>query len=564
MSKGVPMKLVLDLLQQMSVFLVIAYLFTKTPMFRTLTSERLRFRETLILYLTFSAFSILGTYFGLPIRDAIANTRAIGAVLAGIVGGPALGVAVGFTGGLHRYTLGGFTAFSCAVSTTVEGLIGGLAHLYLVRRGKPEQVFSPLVAGVVTFVCEVLQMLIILSLSHPFEAAHDLVAVIAVPMTLANSIGAALFISIIRDQRGMYDKFGTIFSGRALKIAEQTLGFLERGFNRDSAAAIARIIHRETGVGAVGITDRERILAFVGIGADHHQPGTSIASDFTRETIEHNRVVFTDGVHRHFNCPLAPDCPLDSAIWVPLHVDNQVIGTIMLFEPRTKLFLNLNKTLGEGIARLLSEQLLRSRYEEQKSLLTQSELKLIQAQINPHFLFNALNTIIAVIRQDAVQARELLLHLSNFFRKNLKRSGELATLAEELDHVRSYLLIETARFGERLQVETRIDESLRQMKIPTFTLQPLIENAIKHGISELLGGGQITLSAQKADDDTLIIIEDNAGCYREAATGDGLGMGLVDKRIKNLCGERFGLSLSCKAGEWTRVTLRLPQQGCGT
>lgn len=557
------MKLVLDLLQQMSVFLVIAYLFTKSPMFRSLTGERLRFREKLVLYVTFSIFSILGTYFGLPIRDAIANTRAIGAVLAGVIGGPLLGTAVGFTGGLHRFTLGGFTAFACGVSTTVEGLVGGLVHLYLVRRGKSEQVFSPLVAGAVTFFCEVLQMLIILLLAHPFSDARDLVAVIAVPMTLANSFGAALFISIIRDQRSMYDKFGTIFSGRALKIAEQTLGILEQGFNRITAEAIAKIIHKETGVGAVGITDREQILAFVGAGSDHHTPGTPIASEFTRQTIREKRVVFADGVHLHFNCPLSSGCPLDSAIWVPLHVDGEVIGTIMLFEPRNKLFLNLNKTLGEGIARLLSEQLLRSRYEQQKNLLTQSELKLVQAQINPHFLFNALNTIIAVIRQDADRARELLLHLSNFFRKNLKRSGELATLAEELDHVNSYLLIEKARFGERLSVETQIDEELRQLKIPTFTLQPLIENAIKHGISEMLDNGCIQLRATGDDTQAQIVIEDNAGRYHEPGASGGLGMQLVDKRIKNLCGENFGLNVACEPGEWTRITLCLPKQGCG-
>ena len=98
-----------------------------------------------------------------------------------------------------------------------------------------------------------------------------------------------------------------------------------------------------------------------------------------------------------------------------------MIGTINLYEPRNKKFLNMNKTLGEGIASLLSNQLLLARYQEQKNLLMQTELKLLQAQINPHFLFNTLNTIISITRNDAVRARGLLIHLSNFFRKNLKR-----------------------------------------------------------------------------------------------------------------------------------------------
>lgn len=553
------MKLVLDLLQQMSVFLVIAYLFTKSPAFRTLTGETLHLRQKIILYLTFSTFSIMGTYFGLPIQDAIANTRAIGAVLAGLIGGPVLGVAVGFTGGLHRFTLGGFTAFSCGVSTTVEGLLGGLAHLYFVRRGRAEQIYSPSSAFAVTFISEAVQMLLILLLAHPHENALSLVRVIAVPMTLANSCGAALFISIIRDQRRMYDKVGAIFSGKAFKVAERTLDILVQGFNEKTAEAMAQIIHAETGVGAVGITDREKILAFIGTGADHHGPGTPISSEITRRTIRENRVFFADGVREHFICPLVENCPLDAALLVPLHVDNEVIGTIMLFEPKDKLFLNLNRTLGEGIASLLSAQLLRSRYERQKSLLVQSELKLVQAQINPHFLFNTLNTIIAVIRQDSDRARELLLHLSKIFRKNLKRSSDLSTLAEELDHVNSYLVIEKARFQDRLTVVQEIDPELLNLQIPTFTLQPIIENAIKHGIAQRLEPGTIHLRAQREGELALICIEDNAGRFSAEHKEGGLGMTLVDKRIKNLCGERFGIRIETSPEEWTRVCLNLPQ-----
>ncbi len=117
------MQLIFSLIQQMSVFMVIAYLFTKSPAFKPLTGESISRQQKIILYFVFTAFSIMGTYFGMPVSDAIANTRAIGAVLAGLIGGPVLGGgAVGFTAGLHRYSLGGgFTAFSCSISTTVEG-----------------------------------------------------------------------------------------------------------------------------------------------------------------------------------------------------------------------------------------------------------------------------------------------------------------------------------------------------------------------------------------------------------------------------------------------------------
>ncbi len=283
--------------------------------------------------------------------------------------------------------------------------------------------------------------------------------------------------SIINDQRRMIDRASVLFAAKAFRIAERTLNVLPQGFNGGTAQTMARIIFEETGVAAVAITDRERIMAFTGLGADHHAPGTPISSPLTRRAIAEKCVVYVDGRDGHYVCPVSDDCQLWSVLVVPLLLDDNVIGTIKLYEARNKVFHPMNRTLGEGITGLLSSQLLLSRYEEQKDLLTLAELKVIQAQVNPHFLFNTLNTIIAIVRKDADRARELLIHLSHFFRKNLKRSSDLSTLEEELDQVASYLTIEKARFEDRLTVETDIDPSLLLLKIPAFTLQPLMEDA---------------------------------------------------------------------------------------
>jgi len=557
------MKLFFSLVEAMSVFLVIAYLYCKSPGFKPLMGESLRRRDKLYLYVFFSIISIMGTYLGMPVRDAIANTRAIGPVLAGIIGGPVLGLAVGFTGGMHRYFLGGFTAFSCGLSTTTEGLIGGLVHLYLCRRGPSEKIFKPQVAFVTAFFAEVVQMLIILLFSRPYGNAIELVKAIAIPMIVSSAIGAALFMSIIRDQKNRYDSLGALFSDKAFKIAERTINIMQKGFVGDAPANIAKIIYEETGVGAVAITDTERVLAFVGSGSDHHKPGSPIAASETRKAIQDRQVIFLDGVNDHYCCALSAKCSLDSVLVVPLHIDTEVIGAIKLYEPRNKAFLNMNKSLGEGIARLLSSQLLLSRYHHQQDLLTIAELKLIRAQVNPHFLFNALNTIISIIRNDSARARGLLIELSNFFRKNLKRNADLSTLQEELDHVNSYLKIEKARFENRLVIETSIDPTLLSLKIPTFTLQPLVENSIKHGISQMLDQGKTKISAYRENGFAIIEIEDNAGTFDEAKQSkDGLGISIVDKRIKNLLGKDFGTSVTCIPQEMTRVTVRFPVEGC--
>ncbi|MGL6624195.1 LytS/YhcK type 5TM receptor domain-containing protein [Aeromonas jandaei] len=554
------MQLVLSLLQQMSVSLVIAYLFSKSPLLRPLANYSVRLPHKVLIYIIFSSFCILGTYVGLDIDDAIANTRAVGAVLGGLLGGPLVGFLVGVTGGLHRYTLGGFTDLACAISTTCEGLLGGIVHWRLMRAGKMDALFEPRIAFFTTLYAEILQMVIILLVATPFDKSLLLVRTIATPMILANSCGAALFISMIRDQQQMYEKFSRVFSAKALNIANRTVGIMSQGFTPEASHKIARIIQEETGVGAVAITDTDKILAFIGTGEDHHLPGTPITSAITMRAIERNKVLFADGNAQPYRCSLSPQCQLGSVLVIPLQGDKGVIGTIKLYEPKKRLFLKINHTLGEGIANLLSQQLLAGRLEQQQRLLVQSELKLIQAQINPHFLFNTLNTISAITRQDPGKARDLLLHLSRFFRKNLKRQSGLTTLQEEQEHCRSYLEIELARFGDRLTVQNDIPAHLATLQLPSFTLQPLIENAIKHGISTLLDKGCLHLYTEETQETVTIHVEDNAGAWQPRPAGDGLGMTIVDRRLKSAFGERYGVTVSCEPEQWTRVSVTLPKE----
>jgi len=497
----------------------------------------------------------------LAIENAIANTRAIGAVMGGLLGGPFVGFAVGFTGGIHRYSMGGFTDLACAISTTVEGVLGGLVHLYYMRRGLVERIFNPFLAFAVLLVAEVLQMSIILFVAEPFEQALALVNTIALPMIIANSVGAALFMSIIQDRKTIYEKFSASFSSKALSIAERTVGILNSGFNRENTQKIAQIIYEETGVGAVSITDRDKILAFIGIGDDHHLPGTLISSQHTKLAIENGSLIFADGYEVAYQCSIKSSCKLGATLIIPLlGSDNEVLGTIKLYEPKQRLFSSLNRSLGEGLAKLLSNQILSSRYIEQQTLLTQAELRLLQAQVNPHFLFNALNTISAVIRRDPNKARELIQNLSQFFRRNLKHNIESVMIQDELKHINTYLKIELARFSDRLQVNFNIDEQLLTQYVPTFTLQPLVENAIKHGTSTLLENGIIDVTGYIENDLVVLKVIDNAGTYfmNEIEPQSGLGLQIVDKRLKNSFGDIYGITMLCQSGISTRAEIKFP------
>ncbi|UTZ20829.1 sensor histidine kinase [Vibrio campbellii] len=553
------MELVISLLQQMCVYLVLAYMLSKTPIILPLLSISSRLSHRLICYVLFSGFCILGTYFGLQINDAIANTRAIGAVMGGLFGGPVVGFAVGLTGGIHRYTLGGFTDLACAISTTAEGLIGGLLHVYLIKRNKGAMLFNPSVVFSVTFVAEIVQMILLLAVAKPFDQAYELVSAIAAPMIIANSVGAALFMSILQDRKTIFEKYSATFSRRALSIADRSVGILSTGFNSENADKIARIIYEETKVGAVAITDQEKILAFVGIGDDHHRPNTPISSQSTLDSMEKNDIIYLDGSERPYQCSLAQDCKLGSALIIPLRAGKEVVGTIKLYEPKRKLFSTANMSMAEGIAQLLSSQILYGDYQQQQTLLAQAEIKLLHAQVNPHFLFNALNTISAITRRDPDKARELIQNLSHFFRSNLKQNIKTVTLKEELAHVNSYLSIEKARFTDRLEVEIDIEPKLLDIKLPSFTLQPLVENAIKHGISNMLEGGKVKIYSQAHPQGALITVEDNAGSYEPPKENhSGLGMGIVDKRLSNQFGRDSALKITSQQHQFTKMSFIIP------
>jgi two-component system LytT family sensor kinase len=548
-----------SLMQQMCVYLVVAYLLSKTPLFAPLMQVTVRLPDKLVCYLVFSGFCIMGTYLGFQIEGAIANTRAIGAVLGGLLGGPEVGLLVGLTGGIHRYSMGGFTAPACAVSTTLEGLIGGLLHLYLLRRHRADRLLHPIIAFGTTLFAEIGQMLVILAMARPFDQATRLVAHIALPMILTNAFGAALFMRLILDRRETLEKFSIAFSAKALRIAERAVGVLMQGFDEKNCTQLAHIIREETGVGAVAITDRENLLGFVGIGSDHHLPGTPISSPHTFKAIASNEVVYADGVDVTYRCVVSKDCKLGSSLVIPLRgEDNQVFGTIKLYEPKNKFFSSLNRTLGEGLARLLSNQVLAGKIEEQKRLLAQTEIKLLQAQINPHFLFNALNTLAAVIRREPEAARQIVQDLSTFFRKSLKRSGTEATLKDEIEHVDAYLRIELARFAGRLDVDIAIPDDLMLMRLPAFTLQPIVENAVKYGISQMIEPGRIAIRAERRNDLLTITVEDSAGLYQPRPKNDGMGMTLVDRRIKIRHSDAYGIAVSCDPERSTRVDIRLP------
>ncbi|MGQ9826130.1 MAG: sensor histidine kinase, partial [Desulfotomaculales bacterium] len=181
---------------------------------------------------------------------------------------------------------------------------------------------------------------------------------------------------------------------------------------------------------------------------------------------------------------------------------------------------------------------------------------------------NTLNTIIMFSRTNPETARRLLIRLAGFFRYALKRHGRFNSLKEEIEYLNTYLILEKARFAEKLRIERDIDETLLSCQVPVLTIQPLVENAIKHGILPKSGPGTVQISARRADGEMLIVIrDDGVGIDSQrlaeilkpgVGSGNGVGLSNVHERLKGLFGEEYGLKVVSAPGAGTSVYVRVP------
>ncbi len=201
--------------------------------------------------------------------------------------------------------------------------------------------------------------------------------------------------------------------------------------------------------------------------------------------------------------------------------------------------------------------------EAQQALLTESRLQALTRQINPHFLFNTLNSVSSLIRTNPDQARTMIYKLSNILRRLLRKQENFSSLREELAFIDDYLAIELVRFGDQLRVERDLDPKSLDVLVPSMILQPLVENSIKHGLSRKVGGGMIRLKGQLVGRRLLLVVEDDGVGIPDERLGrlfeQGIGMSNVNERLKVLYGNDFRLSVISQPGEGTRTEIEIPQ-----
>jgi two-component system sensor histidine kinase LytS len=570
-------ELFIAMLERLGIIVTIAFILTRLRFFQDMIyRDKLSWKHRTTAILFFGFFGIIGTYTGVTFNtdtfefnrwsndltsdEAIANSRVIGVVIAGLLGGYRVGIGAGLIAGIHRYTLGGFTALPCGLAAIVGGLIAGFFH----KKAKQMEFSKAFLIGAGA---EAVQMLIILLIASPFDKALTLVNMIGVPMILANGVGTALFLLIIRSVVNEKEKIGALQAQKSLSIANQTLVHLRKGLTIDSAAAVCKILHQEIHTIAISITNQSQILAHIGRGDDHHRTDHPIQTEITHKVLRDGKLIVAK--EQEVKCA-NKDCPLGAAVIAPLKQRGSTMGTIKFYFQSEKEITNVVLELISGLSDLLSQQIEMADAEHAHQLAQEAEIKVLQAQISPHFLFNCLSTIVSLTRLNPNKARELLISLSHFLRHNLIGTTEKwTTLETELKHVQAYLSIEEARFVNKLRVDYDIDEVLLSHRIPPLTLQPIVENAIKHGLKEIDRDGVVRISIKANADSIKVMVQDNGKGIPENQIGavgkqmlasqDGTGVGLynVNRRLVMMLGEETALAIESAAGG-TVVSFNLP------
>ncbi|MDR3052392.1 MAG: histidine kinase [Coriobacteriales bacterium] len=353
-------------------------------------------------------------------------------------------------------------------------------------------------------------------------------------------------------------------SERTLRLAAQTLTFMRQGLTTESAQEVCRLLLPATLANAVAITNREDIIGYAGAESDLHPVGSPILTKATLTTLQDARLrVITQ--QEAIGFPEGASS-LQAAIIVPLVLHEQTVGVLKFYYRSAKKIDETQQAMAEGLGALLTMQLSLAELDYQRELASQMELKALQAQINPHFLFNTINTIASLIRTNPQQARILLREFAVFYRRTLEGSQDLITLEQEHLQTLRYLGFEIARFGgDRIQLTSYIEHGLEHILVPAFIIQPLVENAVGHGMRDN-APLHIEIRAQTQDGDVVVLVRDNGiGIAKDTLAHmldpdrEHLGIALknVDDRLRGYFGRGAGLAVQSELGVGTVVRLTL-------
>ena len=333
---------------------------------------------------------------------------------------------------------------------------------------------------------------------------------------------------------------------------------LRGGLTPDGARRSIKHLRALLGTAAVGLADGSRLLAWDGVG-EHH--GDAVVTHVTNTLASGRTQVLgpeTVECHRY-------DCPIRYAVIAPITSDDVVVGALAAYGSDASA--GLVRATNE-VARWVTTQVELAELDRQRTRAMEAEVRALRAQISPHFVYNSLTAIASFVRTDPERARELLLEFADFTRYSFRTHGEFTTLAEELRSIDRYLLLERARFGDRIDVTLRIAPEVLPVAVPFLCLQPLVENAVRHGLEGKESAGRVVILAEDDGSSCAISVEDDGvgmdpDNVRRILAGEqvsgSVGLGNVDERLRSVFGDEHGLIVETAPQAGMKVSFRVPK-----
>jgi two-component system LytT family sensor kinase len=386
-------------------------------------------------------------------------------------------------------------------------------------------------------------------------------------IVLGALLGAVVTASLYAASRFLKAPRGVIRGeGRAMQAslhaATATLPHLRLGLRRETAAKAIPYLRALTGANVLALADRHELLAIDGVDAHEYRPGDPVESVFEEGS--------DDRVHLSPRLELR-ELGTAAAVVAPLVVRDERIGSLVaFFLPPHRVEPEDMRVVSEAAA-LVAAQVELAAIDEQEERLARAELAALRAQISPHFIYNALAAVAGYIHSRPELARELLTEFADFTRYAFGRDNSYVTLADELHYVEKYLSLERARFEDRLEVRLEVAPEILPAVVPVLSLQPLVENAVRHGIEVGPGGGRRIeiVGADLGIDAAVTVRDEGVGMTPEQARaalnglGGGIGLSNVNRRLRATFGQQYGLTISSEPGEGTEVTLVIPKSHPG-
>jgi two-component system LytT family sensor kinase len=394
----------------------------------------------------------------------------------------------------------------------------------------------------------------------PDSPLYAVAAVAVIALAIAVVVGVGL--KVLRSFRELgTDAERATYN--TLHAASKAGRHLRTGLNPAGAAKASRQLRALLGCDALAITDVSGVLAWDGPGEELRPRLMELAAD----VLSNGRTqMFSAG---DLQVPPRKSGSIASAVIAPIRAGSRVVGVVAAFAP----------SAGAGLVRATTEvadwvaaQVELAELDASRTLLMEAEVRALRAQISPHFIYNSLNAIASFINTDPARARELVVEFADFTRYSFRRHGDFTTLAEELRCIDRYLLLERARFGDRVQVSLRIAPEVLSTVIPFLSLQPLVENAVRHGLEAKEGPGHITISANDSGAFAEVTIEDDGvgmdpvelqSMLAGHLDGEHVGLRNVDARLRQVYGDDHGLVIETAPGEGTLITMRVPKSQPG-